>query len=106
MLNDPTIARQNQSPETSERRMAERRPLSMEVVVRWHFDPSTPVRYKTIDISATGVQLESAAPLLEGMTGSLHMLVPCEDIPNGAVMVAWSRPSTNGAGYVAGLRFF
>lgn len=104
MLNDPTISNQNQG--TSERRASVRRDLSTEVVIRWHFDPSTAVRYQTADMSATGVRLQSAMPLLEGMTGALHAVVPSEVLNDGNVMVAWSRPSKGSHGYDVGIRFF
>jgi len=107
MLNDSTTSRNSKAPNDSERRNDARRSLSEEVVVTWHFDPTTPVRYQTCDISDSGLRITTSMPLIDGMTGNLQSLASsCERIKE-SVMVAWCRPAAAGErGYEAGLRFF
>ncbi len=106
MLNDSTTSRLSKSPSNSERRISPRRELSSEIVVAWHFEPGTPVRYQTCDISDTGIRITSGMPLIDGMTGSMHTL-SCTDRISESVMVAWCRPAPDGEPrYHAGLRFF
>jgi hypothetical protein len=104
MLNDPTI--QGKRAGVTDRRNRTRRDLSTEIVVRWHGDPTTPIRYRTADCSATGLRFESSIPILEGMTGSLHAMVPSDDLVDSNIMVAWSRPRRDGHGYDVGARYF
>lgn len=104
MLNDPTIS--GKRLDVSDRRESARRDLSTEIVVRWHGDPTTPIRYRTTDVSGTGVRFESTIPMSEGMTGSLHALVPSDELPHGNIMVAWSRPRSDRSGYDVGVRYF
>ena len=107
MLNDSTTSRNSKPPATSERRIAARRSLSEEVVVSWHFDPTTPVRYQTCDISDSGLRITTSMPLIDGMTGHMQNLAAASERIEESVMVAWCRPAPDGEyGYQAGLRFF
>ncbi|MHC4247289.1 MAG: hypothetical protein ACYSUU_10860, partial [Planctomycetota bacterium] len=53
----------------ADRREADRESISVEVVLAWHFNPDQPVRYRSVDLSDTGIRVRSSTPLLEGMTG-------------------------------------
>ena len=88
------------------RRDATRNAVSVEVVLAWHFNPDQPVRYRSVDLSETGMRLRSSTPLLEGMTGTLRSVLPEGRRLDRSVMVVWSRPAGTGTGYEAGLRFF
>ncbi|RPG13976.1 MAG: PilZ domain-containing protein [Phycisphaera sp. TMED9] len=103
---------QNDSPDSNRgtsdlnRRESARNAVSVEVVMAWHFNPDQPVRYRSVDLSETGMRLRSSTPLLEGMTGTLRSVLPEGRRLDRSVMVVWSRPSGTGSGYEAGLRFF
>ena len=103
---------QNDSPDSARgtsdlnRRESIRNAVSVEVVMAWHFNPDQPVRYRSVDLSETGMRLRSSTPLLEGMTGTLRSILPEGRRLDRSVMVVWSRPAGIGSGYEAGLRFF
>jgi hypothetical protein len=88
------------------RREATRNAVSVEVVLAWHFNPDQPVRYRSVDLSESGMRLRSSTPLLEGMTGTLRSVLPEGRKLDRSVMVVWSRPNGTSSGYEAGLRFF
>jgi hypothetical protein len=106
MLNDSTMRKNETAP--IDRREAERTSVETEVVVTWHFQPGQPVRYRSLDLSDTGMRIASSTPLLEGMTGVLVSVLPEGRRLDRAVMVVWSRSDgrTSGGGHEAGLRFF
>ena len=108
MLNDSTMRNTDGSPSgEAERRGAARRDITCEAVVEWHFSPETPVRYLAMDMSETGLRIRSSTPLLEGMTGNLASLLPEIGPMNRAIMVVWTRASTEEVGsYEAGIHFF
>ena len=80
----------------------------MEVVLAWHFNPEQPVRYRSVDLSDTGIRIRSSTPLLEGMTGTLKTILPEGQRLDRPVMVVWTRVGSGDAslGFEAGLRFF
>ena len=108
MLNDSTMRNTDGSPSGgAERRGAARQNITCEAVVEWHFSPETPIRYLAMDMSETGLRIRSSTPLLEGMTGNLASLLPDIGPMNRAIMVVWTRPSTEEVGsYEAGIHFF
>lgn len=107
MLNDSMIGRKHSTPQGEEdRRGTERTDLDVEVVVAWHFQPDQSVRYRSLDLSETGMRIDSSTPLLEGMTGVLVSILPRGERIDRAVMVVWCRPKRDGQGHEAGLRFF
>jgi len=107
MLNDSMIGRKHSTPQGEEdRRGTERTDLDVEVVVAWHFQPDQSVRYRSLDLSDTGMRIESSTPLLEGMTGVLVSILPQGKRIDRAVMVVWCRPKRDAEGHEAGLRFF
>lgn len=106
MLNDSTMGK---SPtDATDRRAADRTAVETEVVVTWHFQPGQPVRYRSLDLSETGMRISSSTPLLEGMTGVLVSVLPEGTRLDRAVMVVWSRSDgrTQDGRHEAGLRFF
>ena len=92
----------------SDRRETDRESISVEVVLAWHFNPDQPVRYRSVDLSDTGIRIRSSTPLLEGMTGTLKTILPEGRHLDRPVMVVWSRVGGENAfpGFEAGLRFF
>lgn len=92
-------------PPTEERRISTRVEYRAELIMQWHHDPHTKVRYRVIDFSEGGFRLHSSLPMLEGMTGVVLRLLPeCRTLSK-PVMVAWSRPPEAGPGFELGLRF-
>ncbi len=92
----------------SDRRETDRDSISVEVVLAWHFNPDQPVRYRSVDLSETGIRVRSSTPLLEGMTGTLKTILPEGRHLERPVMVVWTRPGGDDSshGFEAGLRFF
>jgi hypothetical protein len=106
MLNDSTMGKSETTP--IDRREADRNTVQTDVVVTWHFQPGQAVRYRSLDLSDTGIRIASSTPLLEGMTGVLVSVLPEGKRLDRAVMVVWSRSDgrTSTGGHEAGLRFF
>ena len=110
---DDSIMRKNLVEPTdqssdADRREADRESISVEVVLAWHFNPDQPVRYRSVDLSDTGIRVRSSTPLLEGMTGTLKTILPEGRHLDRPVMVVWARPGGDDhhSGFEAGLRFF
>lgn len=91
-----------------DRRESGRESISVEVVLAWHFNPDQPVRYRSVDLSDSGIRIRSSTPLLEGMTGTLKTVLPEGRHLDRPVMVVWTRAGGDDAslGFEAGLRFF
>ena len=109
MLNDSMIGKNETTDLASvDRRDATRDTVDTEVVMSWHFRPSETVRYRTVDLSETGMRISSSTPLLEGMTGVLNSTLPEGTRIDRAVMVVWSRSDgrSQDGRHEAGLRFF
>ncbi len=106
MLNDSMMGK-NEST-SANRREAARTSIDAEVVVTWHFQPGQPVRYRSLDLSETGMRIATSTPLLEGMTGVLVSVLPEGRRLDRAVMVVWCRSDgrTSTGSHEAGLRFF
>ena len=105
MLHDALIRRNHpQSP--NERRQSARCPGSdSELVVLWHHDMETAIRYPLLDMNDLGVRILTAAPLVEGMTGTAVNLLPTGKAINRPCSVRWARPRQEGQAFEAGLRF-
>ena len=109
MLNDTMFGKNDRDAAASkadERRGSDRSDLQVEVVVAWHFQPDQTMRYRSLDLSETGMRIRSSTPLLEGMTGVLVSVLPEGCRLDRACMVVWSRHAASEEGYEAGLRFF
>lgn len=106
MLNDSTMRERTDGQ--TDRRETDRTAVETEVVVTWHFQPGQPVRYRSLDLSETGMRISTSTPLLEGMTGVLVSVLPEGKRIDRAVMVVWSRSDgrTQDGRHEAGLRFF
>lgn len=110
MLHDPVMARSWGDPaevDVMDRRDGDRLPFPGEVVIAWTHDLTRPVRYRIVDAGDGGYRIHSSLPMLEGTTGMVMRILPGRggaiDQP---VMVAWTRPSDDGAGHEIGLRCF
>ncbi len=112
MLDDSIMNREaggpGGEPSSTNRRDSDRTPVSVEVLMAWHFNPDQPVRYRSVDLSETGIRIRSATPILEGMTGILKTVLPEGRHVDRPVMVVWVRPTgdASSSGFEAGLRFF
>lgn len=110
MIHESMIGRENPelSPDTVDRRDGSRRAIDTEVVINWHFQPGISVRYRSLDLSESGMRIVSSTPLLEGMTGVLASTLPEGRSIDRAIMIVWTRASEvpGVSGYEAGLRFF
>ena len=112
MLDDSIMKRKSMEPDDqstgSDRRETDRESISVEVVLEWHFNPEQPVRYRSVDLSDTGIRIRSSTPLLEGMTGTLKTILPEGRHLDRPVMVVWARAGSGDRpmGFEAGLRFF
>ena len=76
-----------------------------ELVVRWHHDMLTAIRYRVLDISEGGARIVTSAPLIEGMTGTAVTLLPKGTPINRLCSVCWSRPPALSGAFEVGLRF-
>ena len=102
MLHD-TIMRSAQV--RADRRTGARVPLSKgEVVLLWHHDMETAIRYPLIDLADDGARILTATPLIKGMTGTAATLLPEGISLNRPCSVCWCRPRSEGSGYETGLQ--
>jgi len=102
MLNDQSLSRMLQA-DALDRRSDDRTRTTDEVVIDWHMMPGLPARYGLVNESSNGCLINSALPLLEGMTGRIRARLPRGDGGRVSVVVAWSR-CIDGR-YHVGLRF-
>ena len=105
MLHDALIRGDHpQSPQ--ERRSAERRVATPnDLVILWHHDIETAIRYPLVDLNDGGVRILTATPLTEGMTGIAVNLLPTGKPINRPCTVCWVRRRDEAKAYEAGLRF-
>jgi hypothetical protein len=105
MLHDALIRQSNQAA-PQERRGSPREDVSpAELVVLWHHDMETAIRYPLVDLNEEGVRILTAAPLVEGMTGTAVNLLPTGKPINRPCTVRWARRRDEAQAYEAGLRF-
>ncbi len=91
-------------PDAPNRRREVRVPSEDELVIDWHLMPGQPGRYSIINESSNGCLIQSAVPLLEGMTGRVRTRLPAGTAGSVSVIVAWAR-LVKGR-YHVGLRYF
>ena len=105
MLHDALIG--SDHPRSADERRSALRLTSeaSELVVLWHHDMETAIRYPLVDLNDHGVRILTAAPLAEGMTGTAVNLLPTGKPINRPCTVRWSRPRDESRAYEAGLRF-
>ncbi|MHC4948691.1 MAG: hypothetical protein ACYTG1_10570 [Planctomycetota bacterium] len=109
MLHDGILTRTTAPgplPPAVERRESLRVPFPGEVVIRWHHDLETPVRYQVANAGDGGFRIRSSAPLVEGLTGTATKLLPGGRDLDRSVMIVWFARAIDGDGYDAGVRFF
>ncbi len=105
MLHDSLIPSQDDLETTDDRRRSPRASLIAELVVRWHHDPDTPIRYRVLDVGEGGVRILSGIPLLRGMSGTAVKLLPDGESINRPCSVSWARPPALGGPFEIGLDF-
>ncbi len=105
MLHDSLIPGQDDLETTDDRRRSPRASSSAELVVRWHHDPNTPIRYRVLDVGEGGVRILSGIPLLRGMSGTAVKLLPDGESINRPCSVSWARPPALGGPFEIGLDF-
>lgn len=105
MLNDRILDRST-SERCDSRRDSERTPMIGEIVLVWHHDAHTPLRFQILDASDHGMRIRSTMPLRAGMTGTVIRVLPEGSVVNEPVVVAWSAPRKNNDGFDIGLQHF
>lgn len=105
MLHDSLTPTHDDRETTDDRRRSPRKPLSAELIVRWHHDPDTPIRYRVLDVCDDGVRILSGIPLLRGMLGTAVKLLPDGESINRPCSVSWARPPVVGGPFEIGLDF-
>jgi hypothetical protein len=98
MLHDPLISR-------TDRRRSARAVVKAELVILWHHDPDTPVRYPVLDIGDGGARIRSTMPLIKGMSGTAVKLLPTGEAIHRMCTVSWSRSLEPDGPFEIGLRF-
>jgi hypothetical protein len=105
MIHDSSIT-PKQDTTTENRRDRTRTDFSGEAVLRWSHDFDTPVRYRVVDRSDSGMRIISQFPLSEGMTGVVTRYLPEGTAVHQPMMVAWSSSTADDDGYHCGIWFF
>jgi hypothetical protein len=105
MLHDPLIFGPDRRSTSGERRQSARAAVKAELVVLWHHDPETPVRYPVLDIGDGGARIRSATPLRTGMSGTAVKLLPKGKPIHRMCTVSWTRPPPDDGPFEIGLRF-
>lgn len=107
MLNDSLLPSNRTGVTCDDRRGGGRVPFPSDVVIQWHHDFSTAVRYRVMDVSDGGMRISSGFPMAQGMTGMALKLLPEGSAIDRSIMVAWCRVcETEHSRYEVGLRFF
>ena len=106
MIHDTVLSDATDPINHDERRQSARTPSQCELLVLWHHDPSTTVRYAVVDLSEGGVRIRTSTPPVQGMTGIAVRMLPEGTQLNRPVMVAWAGPASNEGSFDAGLRFY
>lgn len=90
---------------SGDRRRSTRSAVRAELVVRWHHDPDTPIRYPVLDVGEGGCRIHTATPLLKGMSGTAVKLLPKGTRLNRMCTVSWVRSLEESRVFEIGLRF-
>jgi hypothetical protein len=105
MLHDRLIFGPERHALGADRRRSARSAVRAELVIAWHHDPDTAVRYAVLDIGEGGACIRSSAPLLKGMSGTAVKLLPTGDTLHRMCTVSWVQPSEPEGSFEIGLRF-
>ncbi len=106
MLHDAVFSRSLGAPDGLERRTLRRTSSPAELVLIWHHDPQTPIRYQVIDAHENGVRIRTTVPMVEGMVGRALKMIPQGRSVDRSVMVVWVGPRNASGEHEAGLRYF
>ena len=106
MLHDAVLSRSLGAPDGFERRTLPRTSFGAELVLIWHHDPQTPIRYQVIDAHENGVRIRTTVPMIEGMVGRALKMIPEVRSVERSVMVVWVGPRNASGEHEAGLRYF
>ncbi len=105
MLHESLIPREDDRELTDDRRRSPRASFRAELIVRWHHDPDTPIRYRVLDVGNGGIRILSGLPLLRGLSGTAVKLLPDGESINRPFSVSWARPPVLGGPFEIGLNF-
>ena len=105
MLHDRLIFGPERHALDADRRRSARSEVRAELVIAWHHDPDTAVRYAVLDIGDGGARIRSSAPLRKGMSGTAIKLLPIGDALHRMCTVSWARPAGPDGSFEIGLRF-
>ena len=105
MLHDRLIFGPDRRETDADRRRSARTEVRAELVIAWHHDPETPIRYGVLDIGEGGARIRSSAPLLKGMSGTAVKLLPAGEVLHRMCTVSWVRPAEPEGSFEIGLRF-
>ncbi len=91
----------------AERRAGDRNEFPAEVVLLWHHQPWTTIRYQLVDMSDGGLRIRANLPFVEGSSATIVRLLPEGTRLDRSGIVVWSRhtPSAGRPAFEAGLRF-
>ena len=106
MLHDHTFSQRSRPLTEEDRRQMARIPFPAELVLIWHHDVNTRLRYRVRDISDGGFRIRSTTPLVKGTTGTALTLLPEGEILDMALVVVWCNEDLENGGYEVGLRRF
>ncbi len=106
MLHDRMLSHRTGPLTDEDRRQMARVPFPAELVLIWHHDVNTRIRYRVKDVSDGGFRIRSTTPLFKGTTGTALSLLPEGQTLDVAIMVVWCREDPENGGYEAGLRRF
>jgi hypothetical protein len=105
MLHDRLIFGPDRHATDGDRRRAARTEVRAELVVAWHHDPQTPVRYALLDIGDGGARIRSRTPLLKGLSGTAIKLLPHGNQLHRMCTVSWVRATAPDGSFEIGLAF-
>jgi hypothetical protein len=103
MLHDALIS--GREGAGTDRRRDTRTTIKGEMVVQWHHDPGTSVRYRILDLSDGGARVLSSIPMVKGLSGTAVRLLPIGTTLHRMCTVTWVRPSRIDGVFEIGLRF-
>ncbi len=106
MLNDALLSGSHEQGSVADRRRSPRTVSHAELIMHWHHDPGTPVRYPILDVSDDGLRIQSATPLFRGMSGTAVKILPEGRTLNRMCTVTRLRPpAQDGGPFEIGLLF-
>lgn len=106
MFHERTFSRTTSDQAAADRRSEPREPAQGEVMLRWHLEPPTTMRYELIEISNSGARIRSGMSIPSGAIGTVLKQLPEGTPVNRPAMVQWvGEPDDDGRREI-GLWFF